>query len=149
MSGGDVDLSPGSRLPLDARERDLLLRRVPEVAFLPELAEVRFGLEKVSRHRDGHPAAVIAELANAAYLERLQGALGLLIHRADQEANGGLRFVAESLLHFVMSLPAERHPLVVALYFLSLAQGDSAALHPEAVARRMDEYESSLEPLVP
>ena len=144
-SASGADLSPGSRVPEDARDRDLLLRRVPEIAFLPEFADLRFvGL---SRRREGQPAKQIAELSDTAYLERLKTALAGLEARAAQESNGGLGFVAASLLHFVNRLPPERHPLVVALYFVSLAEGDPVRERPDEVALRMDEYEASLGPL--
>jgi hypothetical protein len=144
MTDSGADLSPGSRVPEDARARDLLLRRVPEVAFLSEFAGLRFeGLSK----RDGQPAKQIAHLADATYLERLKTALACLRKRADAEANGGLGFVAASLLHFVGRLPPERHPLVVALYFVSLAEGDPVQERPDKVAIRMDEYEEGLGPL--
>lgn len=145
MNDEGMDLSPGSRVPRDARDRDLLLRRVPEVAFLAEFTGLRF--DRVAERTGGHPAERIAELADAAYLERLKGALARLGTRADAEENGGLSFVAVSLQHFVTLLPPERHPLVVALYFLSLSAGDPLAARPEVVALRMDEYESSLDPL--
>jgi hypothetical protein len=47
----------------------------------------------------------------------------------------------------VTALPPERHPLVVALYFVSLAEGNPAEQQPAAVAREMDDYESLLEPM--
>lgn len=146
MKSDGGDLSPGSRLPRDGTEADLLLRRVPEVALLAEFATARFTAEQLSRVAVSGPRAGIAELADVAYLGRLRTALAALIRRADEEKNGGLRFISSSLLHFVTSLPPERHPLVVALYFRSLAGEDSSALRPEELAFQMDEYESSLPP---
>jgi hypothetical protein len=142
-----MNLSPGSPPPRDARERDLLLRRVPEVVLLPELVEVRFAQEVLSRIPSGDHVARIAALANEPYLERLCAVLERTIARAESEANGGLTFVLRSLLHFVTALPPERHPLVVALYFVSLAEGNPAEQQPAAVAREMDDYESLLEPM--
>jgi hypothetical protein len=138
------ELAPGSPLPQNAREMDLLLRRVPEVALLPEFRSLRFS---EPAHPPASPkghAARVAKLADAAFLERLRESLVALEERASKENNGGLRFVASSLRHFVASLPAERHPLVVALYFLSLAGGDRAAESPEILAIQMDDYESGL-----
>jgi len=142
----DGDLLPGSRSPESPHERDLLLRRVPEVALVPELRELRFTPERLLPFTGVHPATRIAELADAAYLERLRSALATLEERANEERNGGLRFLSASLRHFVTALPPERHPLIVALYFVSAFDAPEGAL--DEVARRMDEYENALAPLV-
>lgn len=138
------ELAPGSPLPRDSREMDLLLRRVPEVALLPEFRSLRFSGHAQASAKPKEHAARVAKLADAAFLERLRESLVALEKRASEENNGGLRFVASCLRHFVASVPAERHPLVVALYFLSLGGDDRAAEGPETLAIQMDDYESGL-----
>lgn len=120
---------------------DRLLRRVPEVALLPELDDGRFDERALSSTEGLRDRVRIARLADRAYLGRLRDMLGRLVERATQEQNGGLHFVAASLMHFVDSLPPERHPLVVALYFRSLSGGVAEAEHPDVLAARMDDYE--------
>jgi hypothetical protein len=140
----DGKLGPGSPLPRNAQEMDLLLRRVPEVALFPEFRHLRFSNTDSAPAGSKHHAARVAKLADAAYLERVREALSALERRAAEESNGGLTFVASSLRHFVTSLPAERHPLVVALYFSSLAGDRPEAESPEFLACQMDDYESGL-----
>lgn len=148
MTRGALGLAPGSRSPGDAAERDALLRRVPEVALLPEFTELRFGAAALSVERVPTHEARIARLADEPYRARLQDALACLVARAATEDNGGLDFVARSLLHFVRAIPPERHPLIVALYFASLgavaAGGDGQAPPADELARAMDEYEAAL-----
>jgi hypothetical protein len=138
------ELSPGSPAPRDPREMDYLLRRVPEVALLPEFADLRFSIEAPLPGSARMHAERIVKLADSAYLERLRYALDLLVERAAGEHNGGLGFVAASLRHFVNSLPAEHHPLVVALYFLSVSGGDLGPESLDGLASQMDDYESGL-----
>jgi hypothetical protein len=123
---------------------DLLLRRVPEVAFFPELTAALFDPNRLASASASTDARRIAELADAAFLESLRAALRLLGERAEREHNGGLRFLVASLEHFLMSLPPERHPLVVALYFRARMRGPAIAEGPELVARRMDDYDREL-----
>jgi hypothetical protein len=119
---------------------DHLLRRVPEVALLPELAQLRFARTAVARGPEVDHRASIARLADPAFLERLGSALDEVRQRAESERNGGLLFLTSSLRHFVSTLPPESHPLVVALYFLSLSEGAGEET-PEFLALCMDDYE--------
>jgi hypothetical protein len=147
VTGGELDLSPGSRVPTDAEERDALLRRVPELVLAPELRNLRFPAERVLHVAGGDHAGRITELADAAFQGRLEAALALTGERARRDDNGGLGFLAAALEHFVGELPPERHPLVVALYF---ASAPDVALSPEPLellAARMDDYDAAFEDL--
>jgi hypothetical protein len=141
MKPGELDLCPGSRHPRDPQEMDFLLRRVPEFALLPELAKVRFARQSLASGLQADHRVRISRLADRAYLERLEAMLDEVRGRAEAERNGGLLFLTASLRHFVTTLPPERHPLVVALYFLSLVT-DASEETPEALALCMDEYEA-------
>jgi hypothetical protein len=143
----ELDLRPGSRVPRDPEERDLLLRRVPELAFLPELATLRFPPERILPAVEADHAARIAELATPEYLERLHEALLEASVRAAAERNGGVSFLVTTLAYFLTALPPERHPLIVALYFFSKWNDRPEGARLEAVAELMDEYEERLAPL--
>jgi hypothetical protein len=142
VSERELGLSPGSPAPASAAERDRLLRRVPEVALVPELRALRFPADRVLGGPTANHVGRLAELADGAYLARLRSALAGVEKRADDERNGGLRFLATSLGHFVAALPPERHPLIVALYFASAF--DEPERHFDEVAELMDAYESAL-----
>lgn len=141
MKPAELGLGPDSRQPRDSEEMDLLLRRVPEVALLPELAKLRFERGNVSRGPEMDHRATISRLADRTYLEGLDAALDEVRRRAERERNGGLLFLTASLRHFVSTLPPERHPLVVALYFLSTSRSADEET-PEFLALCMDEYEN-------
>jgi hypothetical protein len=138
---GELDLGPNSRHPRNSDEMDLLLRRVPEVALLPELAKLRFERGKEFRGPEVDHRATIARLADRTYLKGLDAALDEVRRRAETERNGGLLFLTTSLRHFVSTLPPERHPLVVAMYFLSMSRSADEET-PEFIALCMDEYEN-------
>ncbi|HEX4337435.1 MAG TPA: hypothetical protein VH062_16085 [Polyangiaceae bacterium] len=139
-------IGPGSAAPATPEERDALLRRVPELTLVPELAGLRFPAERVLGGVGADHTARITELADPAWLARLRDALARLAVRANDERDGGLGFLAASLGHFVTALPPARHPLVVALYFAS--PFTSPAEHLDAIARAMDDHESALPPHV-
>ena len=143
----EVDFGPGSPAPSGPEERDLLLRRVPEMALLPEVVELRFPPDRVHAAVEANHAARIAELATPEYLESLRAALAAASVRAGAERNGGLSFLVTTLAYFLATIPPERHPLVVALYFFSKWAEAPSAAHLEKVAELMDEYEERLAPL--
>lgn len=142
MKEGALGLFQGSRVPADPGEMDLLLRRVPEVALLADLEGVRLPVLPRAGHGPRRHAARIVELCDETYLSRLEATLGRLALRAELEENGGLLFLAKSLLHFTRSLPPDRHPLIVALYFASPSEPEAEPPSPELLARLMDEYET-------
>jgi hypothetical protein len=142
-----LHLGPGSRAPRGPEERDLLLRRVPEVALLPELEALRFPPERILGSAEANHAARIAELATPEYRDRLRAALDAASARAEAERNGGLAFVVTTLAYFLPRLQPERHPLVVALYFFSKWPERPDAAHLETVAELMDEHEERLGPM--
>ena len=147
MTPSEPDIGPGSRAPRGPEERDLLLRRVPEMALLPEVVGLRFPPERVFAAVEANHAARIAELATPEYLESLRAALAAASVRAGTERNGGLSFLVTTLAYFLTVIPPERHPLVVALYFFSKWAETPSAAHLETVAELMDQYEERLAPL--
>jgi hypothetical protein len=81
-----------------------------------------------------------AHAADAAWLRRVVEALQALQARAEAQADGGLRFLAGTLRHFleVERIPAAEHPLVVALFARTDARRRGAPDHPSEVARVLD-----------
>ena len=147
MTRPALHLGPGSRAPRDPEERDLLLRRVPEMALIRELEALRFPPERILGSVAANHGARIAELATPEYLDRLRAALDAASARARTEQNGGLAFLVTTLAYFLPRLPPERHPLVVALYFFSRWPERPDATRLETVAELMDEHEERLGPM--
>lgn len=131
-------LGPGSPAPRGPAEVEQLLRMVPRVAFAPELQAVLpapLGPGPVT------PRAV-EEGADPAWLARLVDALRALEQRAHEHGDGGLRFLAVTLRHFLAEQridPAE-HPLVVALFIRTAARRGDLPDHPGDVARVLDAW---------
>jgi hypothetical protein len=142
--GGELPLGlhPGSRMPRDGDEVDVLLRLVPEIAFEPELAECVLPAAALAGASPLDPAH-LARLADDAYLARMRGGLARLIARAERETNGGLQFLASTLEHFADQLSPDDHPLVVALWCRSWARKRGRDDAPAAIAVAMDDYESA------
>jgi hypothetical protein len=138
-----LGLHAGSRMPADAEEVNELLRRVPDVAFAPELAGCLFAAEAVAPSTPLDAPAYVARLADAAYVKRMRGALEALKERSHREGNGGMEFLATTLGHFADRVPADRHPLVIALWCRSVARRLGQPDVPPAVAAAMDLFESS------
>jgi hypothetical protein len=130
-------------MPADEAEVDVLLRRVPDVAFAPEVEGCLFPASALAGADLYSAPALVAKLADASYLARLGDALDALRQRAQREKNGGLEFLATTLRHFVDRTPADRHPLVVALWCRSLARRRGQDDVPAAIAAAMDAYESA------
>jgi hypothetical protein len=132
-------LGPGSPAPRNPEEVEALLRAVPRLAFAPELEALLpapLGPGPLS------PQAVTEGLATAdpAWLSRMVAALSALEERALVHADGGLRFLAVTLRHFLDEQridPAE-HPLVVALFVRTAARRGQWPDHPGQVARVLD-----------
>lgn len=140
---GLVGLHAGSRMPDDAEEVDELLRRVPEVAFLPELDRSVFSPAAIGAVSAFVAPAQITRLADPAYIAGLRAALEATRARARRETNGGLEFLMTTLGHFLDQLPPDRHPLVVALWCRSWARRLGRDEVPAAIAVAMDDYEAS------
>jgi hypothetical protein len=138
-----LGLHAGSRMPVDGDEVDELLRRVPDVAFAPELAGCLFAQDAVARATPLDAPAHITRLADAAYVSRLRAGLEALRDRARRESNGGMEFLATTLGHFADRLPPDRHPLIVALWCRSVARRLGQHDVPPAIAVAMDLFESS------
>ena len=143
MSERRLGLHAGSPMPADEAEVDALLRRVPEVAYAPEVAGCVFPPEKLAGIDLLSAPALVAKLADAAYLARLGKGLDALRDRARAEKNGGLEFLATTLRHFADKTPPDQHPLIVALWCRSLARRLGRDDVPAAIAVAMDVYESS------
>lgn len=129
-------LGPGSPEPRNPAEVEALLRMVPVVAFMTELdalVPAPLGSAPLT------PAA-LTEAADAAWLARVVEALGALQARAEVQTDGGLRFLAGTLRHFleVERIPAAEHPLVVALFARTDARRRGGPDHPNEVARVLD-----------
>lgn len=127
--------------PTDPAQADALLRRVPELACLPELA----GCVTVTVATSTWPPAPgeLLALADAGLPARLRAALGDLHARADREGRGGLAFLAGALAHFLApgrALPASEHPLAVALLLRAAARARGEPAHPAALAVIMDRW---------
>lgn len=143
MTERKLGLHAGSPMPADEDEVDALLRRVPDVAFAPEVEGCLFPPAALAGVDLLSAPALVAKLADAAYLARLGAALEALGERARREKNGGLEFLATTLRHFVDRTPPDRHPLVVALWCRSLARRLGKDDVPAAIAVAMDVYESA------
>jgi hypothetical protein len=140
---GLLGLHAGSRMPADADEVDELLRRVPDVAFAPELASCLFAASDVAPSTPLDAPVFVARLADEAYVARLRKGLEALRARAHREGNGGMEFLATTLGHFADRMPPDRHPLVVALWCRSVARRLGQPDVSPAVAVAMDVFESS------
>jgi hypothetical protein len=120
---------------------DGILRKVPELAFFPELGGCVPRLDAPAPLAGRAAAARVAALAGPDLVAGVRGALDRLRARAEAESNGGLRFLVASLAHFLGSLAAERHPLLVALY---LRGADPRIQAPGELALAMDAFDQSL-----
>jgi hypothetical protein len=132
-------LGPGSPAPASPAEVEALLRLVPVIAFQPELEAL------VPAPLDAGPLTPHAVLAHAdaEWLARVVEALRSLEARALAQDDGGLRFLAVTLGHFLgeghhQRLPPAEHPLVVALFARTDARRRGAPDHPSEVARLLD-----------
>lgn len=141
-SGRSIGLHAGSAMPADSVEVDMLLRRVPDVAFVPELEGSVFSSESLGAVSPFVARAQITKLATPDYLVGLRAGLDALLARARAEKNGGLEFLATTLGHFVDEMPPDQHPLLVALWCRAWARRRGRDEVPQAVAVAMDEYES-------
>jgi hypothetical protein len=130
-------------MPADEGEVDALLRRVPEVAFAPELQGCLFPAEALAGADLYSAPALVAKLADAGFVARLGAALDVLRERAHGEKSGGLEFLATTLRHFLDRTPPDQHPLVVALWCRSLARRRGQDDVPASIAVAMDAYESA------
>ncbi|MCX4244247.1 hypothetical protein [Paraliomyxa miuraensis] len=129
-------LGPGSPAPRNPDEVELLLRMVPKLAYFPELHAL---LPAPLPPGPLSPRAV-AEGAEPQWLLRVVDALWALEQRASDHDDGGLRFLAVTLRHFLQEQridPAE-HPLVVALFVRTAARRGELPDHPAHVARVLD-----------
>jgi len=129
-------LGPGSPDPREPAEVEALLRMVPVVAFFSELEAL------VPAPLGAGPLTpqALAEGVDAAWLARVMAALRALEARALAQADGGLRFLAVTLRHFleVERIPPAEHPLVVALFARTDARRRAEPDHPNEVARVLD-----------
>ncbi len=144
MSGADRTQGPqapglaelfAAPAPADPAEADALLRCVPELAGLPELAAC-VTLAAPPSSWPPAPAELLAH-ADPALLARVRAALGDLHARADREGRGGLAFLTGALAHFLAperALQPGEHPLIVALLLRAAARAQGPADRPAALA---------------
>lgn len=140
MVSRSLPLQPGSSEPANHAEVEALLRRVPELAFEPELQ----GCVPV---RDPDVSVTPNEVdvrADETYLAALERGLQELQARAEGERNGGVLFLARTLRHFLRGpiRPCE-HPLVVALFVRGDARSGRHPDTPAAIASVMDGWEAA------
>lgn len=134
-------LLPGSPPPQDEHDVEFVLRAVPELAFLPELAG---GVPELSVADDWPPGR---DAFAGHELGPLQSAvmrgLEALAARAERERCGGLAFLVRTLTYFLVgpaALPAVEHPLIVALLLRGAARGRDGLDTPLEIARAMDRW---------
>lgn len=135
----ELGLHPGSRPPDGPEEVEALLRRVPELAFVPELEPC------VPHTPPGvawppSPADLVAG-ADAEFLARVLTGLSALAERAERERNGGLAALIRILTYFLhgdAALPAGEHPLLVALLLRGAARAQGRPDAAAEIARAMD-----------
>jgi hypothetical protein len=128
-------IGPGTPAPRNPEEVELLLRAVPYVVFFPELEALLpapLGAEPLS------PQALVG--VDTAWLARVVEALRALETRALVHDDGGLRFLAVTLRHFLdeQRIAPGEHPLVVALFVRTAARRGQLPDHPSEVARVLD-----------
>lgn len=125
--------------PRDAAEAEALLRRVPELIDLPELASLVRGPIVVATWPP--VAGELATCIDPELTARVAAGLRDLHARADREGDGGLAFLAGALAHFLAperALAPLEHPLIVALLVRAAAQARGQPHTPPAVAALMD-----------
>jgi hypothetical protein len=140
---GLLGLHAGSRMPDDSDEIDEMLRHVPEVAFIPELAGSVFSAKAITAVSAFVAPVQIVKLADEAYVRDLRAKLEAAKARAVREKNGGLEFLALTLAHFLDQMPPDQHPLIVAMWCRAWAQRRGRDDVPPAIAEAMDDYESA------
>ncbi len=131
-------LGPGSSSPSEPSQVEALLQCVPEIAYAPELSALLpapLGTSPLS-------ANSVALAVDDDWRTRLVGALNTLQARAELQSDGGLRFLAITLRHFVTEeqIPMAEHPLVVALFARTAAQRDHTPDRPPDIARVLDRW---------
>ena len=136
VDGGHI--GPGSPAPRNPAEVEALLRVVPRIAFFPEVDAV---LPAPLGDAEPSPAAV-ARGADEAWLGRLVEAWCVLEDRADRHDDGGLRFLAVTLRHFLTEQRVEPadHPLVVALFLRTAARRGDLNDHPNDIGRALNAW---------
>lgn len=134
---GDLGVHPGSRSPTNADEVELLLRAVPAVCFHREFEGCLFAPGDLS---DRATPDNLTKLASAGWQLSLLEALARIETQALGDGNGGLKFLAHTLGHFltVQKLPPAEHPLVVGMYLRSHARKNDTPDEPLAIGQKMD-----------
>lgn len=135
---GTLDLKPGSREPATPDEVDRLLTYVPVLSFLPELERC---VPSSSPPQPSHEA-VDAHFEGQALADVLE-ALRQLQRQAERSDNGGMAFLARTMLHFAEVEPVARsaHPLLVALHLRGVARASGGFDTQRAVAKAMNLWE--------
>ena len=125
--------------PATPDEAELLLRRVPELAVLPELSACVAAPVRTAGWPPTPPE--IAAHADPALVDRVHVALRDLHARADREGAGGLAFLTGALAHFLApprAVPPLEHPLIVALLLRAAAQARGEPDGADAIGALMD-----------
>ncbi len=137
---GELGLHPGSRSPVSPPEVEKMLKAVPGIVFLPELEPC---LLSPGRLADEPSPEELIRVCDAAWLSDLVARLADVERRADQTANGGLKFLAHTLSHFltVQKIGAGEHPLVVGIYLRSHARKAGASDDVRSIVEQMDGWD--------
>ena len=134
-------LHPGSPPPTDDQDVEFVLRAVPELAFLPELAACVPAATPSAEWPPERDAFAGQDLDGLR--ARLVHGLAALADRAERERSGGLAFLVRTLTYFLVgpaALPAVEHPLIVALLLRSAARGHEGRDSALEIARAMDRW---------
>ncbi|MDC0716071.1 hypothetical protein [Nannocystis bainbridge] len=134
-------LHPGSPPPTDDEDVEIVLRAVPELAFLPELADCVPAATIVGAWPPSREAFAAADLDHLR--ARVLRGLEALGERAERERSGGLGFLVRTLTYFLVgsaALPAVEHPLLVALLLRAAARDHDGADTALEIARAMDRW---------
>jgi len=130
-------IGPGSPAPRNPQEVEALLRVVPRIAFFPELDALL-----PAPLPEGPVSAEAIASTDPSWLDRMVEALHALEQRAQTHDDGGLRFLAVTLRHFLTEqrIPPAEHPLVVALFLRTAARRDGLPDHPNDIGRALNAW---------
>lgn len=139
---GELGLHPGSRPPQAPEEVERLLKAVPGVAFQEEFAGCLIAADQLG---DTPSPEEMDRVCDDAWKQKLLASIDALDARAEGQSNGGLKFLAHTLKHFltVQKIALPEHPLAVGLYLRSHIRKAGGQDDFKIVLRKMDEWGGS------
>ena len=116
-----------------------MLKAVPGVAFQEEFTGCLVPADQLA---DTPSPEEMERVCDAAWREQLIDGLDALDARAESQSNGGLKFLAHTLKHFltVQKIALPEHPLAVGLYLRSHIRKAGGQDDFKIVLRMMDEW---------